>query len=471
MWWPICLSILAGRCAADKEGLDRLFNSPTSSAGKEGDNQGKGNNGKAEKDTNKKEGKPTNNPKDNSEKQGDKKKEDSDKNLEEKGDEKPVEDKQKEVSKKGNVDNNGNGTQDKEKEIVRPDTRPIYAACWSPDYVLVDAGQINKIWWCSNENNNNPLKFYSEKLRQYRAMIPEDYRYLISRMDSDLQKQKNIITSAKSAEICRQNPEYNRIQKDKKRLAPVSETKFLSNTLKNFTSKNLIAKTLGMAIGEQTKATNLVMKKTEIGIQRNSNFKAGNWCQGRNWCRNISNLPERSGDKNRLLVTGVALDITDNRNEYKKYIPGLGSSQEEYSKPFCLAEPIKEFMSSPKVDLGIKSIIRLGAKIRNPWRNDDTKVKVVSDGVIYAKDKLIVDKLAKSFEKRNQHNLEVDQARAKAIIEAVNKYKEAEEAYSRHSMAKFNRIIEGHLRKPNSGDGNHYLPAYPGCVEIPGLFE
>ncbi|MEW9906071.1 MAG: hypothetical protein AB2990_01635 [Candidatus Symbiodolus clandestinus] len=149
---PICLSILAGRQAADKEGLDRLFNSgtifPSPSPSKEneenkgGDEKEKKGTGRDGKDINKKKEKENPDP---SNKQNP---EDAGKFLEE-GVAQPMADRKS--AEQGGTDKNSS-----EEKTKRPDTTPTYAACWSTDKGNEVSSQIRQ-WWNSTKGCHGGL--------------------------------------------------------------------------------------------------------------------------------------------------------------------------------------------------------------------------------------------------------------------------------------------------------------------------
>jgi hypothetical protein len=149
---PICLSTLAGRRAADKEGLDRLFNSgtifPPPSANqdvekneKPEEQEKKGSDGEGDNSAKKKREKDSPDPT-NKKNPGD-----TDKPVE-KGAAQTEADKKR--AEQSDSDHNSH-----EKKTKTP-FKPIYAACWSPDSYSPELfKQINKKWWSSSSNDSS----------------------------------------------------------------------------------------------------------------------------------------------------------------------------------------------------------------------------------------------------------------------------------------------------------------------------
>lgn len=221
---PICLSMLAARQAADKEGLNRLFNSGIIFPPPSGSQEGEKNEKKEEQEKKGSGGEENSDAQENKEKEspdpGNKNPEEADKPLEE-GAAKTEDDGKK--SKQSGADKNSH-----EEEVKRPNTTPIYAACWSTGaYRPGFFEEINKRWWSSSSDVlSNPL--WPTYFTSCRA-IPESVAHLTS--DEGI---RNTLISAKADEMLRQDPDYIKLEKAEKKLRDTPGSKFLTNVLGEF---------------------------------------------------------------------------------------------------------------------------------------------------------------------------------------------------------------------------------------------
>jgi hypothetical protein len=478
--------MLANRQAADKEGLDRLFNSgtifPPPSASPDGEKnekpeeqEKKGSDGEGDNGAKKKREKESPDPT-NKKNPGD-----ADKPVK-KGAAQPEADKKK--PEQNDSDNNSH-----EKKTNTPFKSP-YAACWSPDSYRPELfEQINKRWWSSDSDKNNLLAAYGPigtaflgshdgnfglslyqpgKIMEksgginsngQKTVSDKNYWDSFSLGSGLLESQKYLaewqikdnIISAKAESIKKQDLEYIKLEENKKRLLVTPESKFLKN-ITNLGFGKLI--NLGFGDIAFDNATSMIDTLTHQGVKREEkriNIRCYKQAEG--WYKTIENrkkivqeeknnppnsmpkmyqiilqeekddLRTKEEEMRDLSIEKLKCDIAENRHIYKIHSPPFDGSQEEYSRAPALLEPVKNLLSSVKTDKFIEIFSSRYGKVG----------KVVGHGITYLKDKA-VEEIDQSLGNIEQHNLGVDALRAAARKVLEKYYKAKASNFSRKNL-------------------------------------
>jgi hypothetical protein len=433
---PVCLSMLAKRQAADKEGLDRLFNSgiifPPPSASPDGEKnekpeeqEKKGSDGEGGNGAKKKREKDSPDPT-NKKNPGD-----TDKPVE-KGVAQPEADKKK--PEQSDSDNNSH-----EKKTKTP-FKPLYAACWSPDAYSPELfEQINKRWWSSDSGNSQ----LSADRWPIDSTTPEA-TLLKSQLYQDPEKTRNNLISVKADETLKRDPAYIKLKEAEKRLNDTPGTKFLGNVLGEVgIGGNLLMDNILSSIGSLNKQA-IEREEKELKIYHRN--QAIQWCQERYWCREINVHPEKIGEKEELLVQVLAKDLANKRIEKGEYVDNLIGFQGIYSKPSCLLKPTKKILSSSVTDAIIKA--PLSFSLGKPGT-------ILGHSIIYGKDKL-VEEIDTTLNKHEKQNRLTDISKAVAIRKLADEYMRVEAAKFRQLINGFNHSAES--KGTTSGVTNNELP-------------